>query len=402
MSNLKNRLLYLIILNVLLVNLACNKKQSIVHHSVMIFLNDGKIQEDEKVDCDLVIMDSMHTYSLQAGIEYRGSSSKFFPKRSYTVKFKNKQAKIWQGIDLMGDWVLYAPYADRTCIRNTLAQYFYRAMGHYSTISIFVDLYINNEYLGLYELRDKIGLDKNGLIDTKAIFKIDKTTGKKKQKLPSLISPSVDIQEHDLAKGVSFEDAFTSVTKFENTLLDSTSDLSKFVEESSFIDYFLFSEFANSPDAYRSSCYFKVLKDNRLAMGPVWDYDLAFGNSTLYNGEATQGWRFLLSETIGPYYTPAPKWWSKLYAKPSFKKAMYKRWTQLRLNLFADEHIQLMVDSFSNNIKPALVNNFNKWPVIGKQIQWASSPKPSYVAELDYLKKWMLERAKWMDIALKQ
>jgi hypothetical protein len=81
---------------------------------------------------------------------------------------------------------------------------------------------------------------------------------------------------------------------------------------------------------------------------------------------------------------------------------MYKRWTQLRLNLFADEHIQLMVDSFSNNIKPALVNNFNKWPVIGKQIQWASSPKPSYVAELDYLKKWMLERAKWMDIALKQ
>jgi hypothetical protein len=41
-------------------------------------------------------------------------------------------------------------------------------------------------------------------------------------------------------------------------------------------------------------------------------------------------------------------------------------------------------------------------PLIGKQIQWTSSPKPSYDAELDYLKKWMLERAKWMDEALKQ
>jgi hypothetical protein len=368
MFNLKKSVLYLITLNVLLVNLACNQKKSIVHHSIMIFLKDGKMQEDEKVDCDLMMIDSMHTFSLQAGIEYRGSSSKFYPKRSYTVRFKNKKAIIWQDLDLTGDWVLYAPYADRTCVRNTLAQYFYSAMGHYSTISTFVELYINNEYLGLYELREKIGLEKNGLIDAKAIFKIDKTTGKKKQNASSIISPNVDILEHDLAKGVSFEDAFTSVTKFENTLLDSTSDLSKFIEESSFIDYFLFSEFANSPDAYRSSCYFKVLKDNRVSMGPVWDYDLAFGNSTLYNGEATQGWRFLLSETKGPYYTPAPKWWSKLYANPSFKKAMYKRWTQLRQNLFADEHIQLMVDSFANPIKPALAKNFNKWPVIGKQI----------------------------------
>lgn len=153
-------------------------------------------------------------------------------------------------------------------------------------------------------------------------------------------------------------------------------------------------------DAYRSSCYFQVFKDGRLSMGPVWDYDLAFGNSTLYNGFETKGWRFPLSEAKGQSYIPAPKWWSSLYANPMFKLAMKKRWSHLRQSIFADSFIESIVDSLANPIKPALEKNFNKWAVIGKPILWTNAPQVSYEAEIIYLKRWMSERAHWMDLEL--
>jgi hypothetical protein len=380
--------------------ISCNGKQFAENHMIKIFLNGKEIQDEDKVDCSIELTDSNSKELINGGIEYRGSSSKVYPKRSYSVTFKVDKPIQWKGFKLKGDWVLYAPYADRTCVRNTLAQYLFGAMGHYTTKSIFVDLYIDNHYAGLYELREKINLEKNGLDTIKGIFKFDKTTGKKKNKSPSLISPYVDILEHDLASKISFGEAFSAVLNFEKAVLNGNKDLSSYADMNSFVDYFLFSEFANSPDAYRSSCFFHVLRDGRLSMGPLWDYDLAFGNSSLYNGFATKGWRFPLSEIKGPFYTPAPKWWSKLYAHPSFKYAAYKRWVTLRQTIFANDYIESIVDSLTNPIRPALIKNFDKWPVIGRQIQWAKPNEVSHDAELMYLKKWMFERAKWMDLEL--
>lgn len=379
---------------------SCNEKQFVDNHSFKIFLNGKDIQDEDKVDCSIELTDNARKQQINAGIEYRGSSSKAYPKRSYSVTFKVDKPIQWKGFNLKDDWVLYAPYADRSCMRNTLAQYFFGAMGHYTTKSVFVDLYIDNHYVGLYELREKIDLEKQGLNTAAAIFKFDKSTGKKKKKSPSLISPYVDILEHDLAKEISFNEAFSAVLNFEKALLHGNKNLSAYADMNSFVDYFLFSEFANSPDAYRSSCYFQVLKDGRLSMGPVWDYDLAFGNSTLYNGFATKGWRFPLCETIGAFYTPAPKWWSKIYAHSSFKYAAHKRWETLRQTIFSNNRIQSTVDSLTNSIRPAVEKNFNKWVVIGKPILWTNAPQASYQAEIIYLKQWMSERARWMDLEL--
>ena len=358
------------------------------------------IQDEKKVDCTIELRDSIQQQTIKGGIEYRGSSSKLYPKKSYTIRFKNEKAIQWQGLSLIGDWVLYAPYADRSCIRNTFAQYFFGAMGHYSTSSVFTELYINNEYMGVYELREKIDLDKPGLKEAKCILKIDKTTGNKKQKFSSVINPDIAILEHDVANGFEFNAAIHRVHDFEKALLDTTKNLSNYADMDSFVDYFLFSEFANSPDAYRSSCYFTMLKDQRIAMGPIWDYDLAFGNSTLYKGLSTQGWRYAISETQSPYYTAAPKWWSLLAKRVSFKKATINRWKQLRQNVFSNQRLNLLVDSIAKTIQPRLGDNFNKWPIIGKQVQWAAPPQKSYKGELDYLKQWMVQRANWMDTAI--
>ena len=391
----------ILFIGMLLQLIGCKEQHKKDEYSIKIFVNKGVIQDEQKVDCIINLENAKGTQTVTGGIEFRGSSSRHYPKKSYTIKFKNNKKVTWQGFGIMGDWVLYAPYADRSCIRNTIAEYLFKQMGHYSTSSIFTKLYINNEYMGLYELREKIDLDKPGLKDALGILKIDKTTGKKKQKAASFLSPEVNILEHDLAKGITFETTFKSVQQFENALRDTTADINKFADINSLVDYFIFSEFANSPDAYRSSCYFQVNKDGRIAMGPVWDYDLAFGNSTLYGGQNYNGWRYLISEKKSPYYTEAPIWWSLLFKRASFKKMVIHRWEQLRQSSFSNHRLNILVDSIAQSIQPSLEDNFNKWPVIGRQVQWAAPPQKSYQGELDYLRQWMVKRAQWMDEALR-
>lgn len=377
--------------------LSCKDKKSIENQSIKIQIVESAIPEEQKVDCKIKLFDKEGLNILNAGIEKRGSSSSFYPKRSYSVRFKNSMPIKFQGIEISGDWVLYAPYADRSCIRNKLAETLFNDMGHYNSKSVFTELYVGNEYRGVYELSEKIGLHNKGLDQAKCIFKIDKLSGKKREMRSSLLSPEVKIQVHDLSPKYSVEDAFLSVRNFEKALSDSGTTFEKYAVMNSLVDYFLFSEFANSPDAYRSSCYFQVQADGRIKMGPIWDYDLAFGNSNLYFGQQTKGWRFPISESKSPYYSPSPIWWSLLFKKPTFRSALLKRWSDLRKEDYSDRRLNQIVDSLSNNLQPLLIKNFKKWPVIAKPIKWVVLAQNSYPAELMYLKNYLIYRAKWMD-----
>lgn len=398
--NIKHILSYLLLFCTWL-GFSCKEEQSHFIPSIKIYVKDGTIRDDKKIRCEVSLTDQEKVNHVNAKIEYRGSSSSIYPKKSYSIHFKNEKEIQLNGLNVLGEWVLYAPYADRTCIRNKFAEYLYRKMGHKSTKSLYVDLYMNDQYKGLYELRQKINLKNLRLNQSICILKIDKNTGRKRESTHSFVSPETKIEIHDIAPLIKSKEAFDHIHNFENALLNRKSHLESFIDLNSFVDYFLFSEFANSPDAYRSSCYFQVLKDGRIAMGPVWDYDLAFGNSTLLGSLNTFAWRYTVSESKIPYHFPAPKWWSLLVDNPEFKLASQKRWLILRKSLLSDLTINSSVDSLSRSIPPsAIERNFNTYQILGKRIPWAAPPQKTYQEEINYLKKYMNERAKWMDINL--
>ena len=59
------------------------------------------------------------------------------------------------------DWVLYAPWSDKSLIRNVLTYKLSQEMGRYSARSKFCELWLNGEYQGIYVLMEKIKRDKN-------------------------------------------------------------------------------------------------------------------------------------------------------------------------------------------------------------------------------------------------
>ena len=59
------------------------------------------------------------------------------------------------------DWILYGPYSDKTLMRNVLGYELARQLGYYSSSTKFCEVVLNNEYMGLYVLMEKLKRDKD-------------------------------------------------------------------------------------------------------------------------------------------------------------------------------------------------------------------------------------------------
>ena len=94
----------------------------------------------------------------------RGNSTREPDKKAFRIKFTEKQSLF--GLKAAKDWVLLANYFDKTNIRNYLAYQLANKMSNldFQPSSIFIDLYLNDEYQGLYMLTEQIEVNK-GRVD---------------------------------------------------------------------------------------------------------------------------------------------------------------------------------------------------------------------------------------------
>ena len=169
----------------------------------------------------------------------------------------------------------------------------------------------------------------------------------------------------------------------------------------SFIDVSLLSEISKNVDAYRLSAYMYKDKDSldgRLTMGPIWDYNLAFGNADYYDGWNPEGWQ--IDVELGNDGFKIPFWWYQIWADETFQDAFNQRWQELRQTIFSDHYIMDMIDSTITVINDAQDRNFHRWPVLDEYVWPNAYVGGSYVSEINYLKDWITQRLEWMDSEL--
>ena len=104
----------------------------------------------------------------RAGVKTRGYSSRRYPKRSLSLETRTPAGES-QHVPLLGfpkdsDWVLYAPYPDKTMLRDVLAYELSNKMGRYASRTRFVEVFLNEttnrpsreHYAGVYVLEEKV------------------------------------------------------------------------------------------------------------------------------------------------------------------------------------------------------------------------------------------------------
>jgi hypothetical protein len=104
-----------------------------------------------------------NNYNGRISIEVRGWSSTQYPKKQYafeTQDYRGENLNV-SLLDLPqeNDWILYAPYSDKSLMRNVLAYKLARDMGRYASRTVFCELVLNDQYWGIYVLMEKIKRD---------------------------------------------------------------------------------------------------------------------------------------------------------------------------------------------------------------------------------------------------
>lgn len=412
---------------------------------IIIRTNNQQIKPDVKITADMGVIDNgtgnlnypfdvWNAYNGKIGIEYRGSSSMMFPKKNMGFETRNADGTNADVALLRlpeeNDWVLHGPYSDKTLIRNYLAYNLALAMGKYAPRTKMCEVYIDDVYQGLYILVEKIKRDKNRVdlakLEAKDVSGIALTGGYIVKIDRSADNSYTDgfFSEYDgtgtgggpRGKKVFYAWSYPDRTEilpaqkdyitrkirdFENVMVswfynDPIIGYTKVIDVNSFIDYWIMVEISKNTDGFRLSAYLHKDRDDRdplIHMGPIWDYDLAFGNANYLEAANTWGWNYLVpADGWGN-----PTWWNKLLNDVDFKNKLKCRWLELRSTLLSNNSISSTIDQAVEQVGDAATRNFEKWPIHGQYI-W---PNPyvgnTYSEDVNYMKDWMLRRLAWID-----
>ncbi len=377
------------------------------------------------------VTDSPNAYNNKIGIERRGSSSAEFPQKSYGFETRDVNGTVKDttllGMPVEHDWILYAPYNDKSCMRNILTYELANKMEHYASRTILCELVLNDQYQGIYTLMEKIKRDPNRVDISKLlptdisgddltggyIIKIDKTTGPNNDGWISNYQSednsditflyhypkSDDIEQQQKDYIAAYIDSFETALAGPNFANPNTG-YRKYSVPETFIDFLILNEISKNVDGYRLSSFFHKEKDSKggkLRMGPMWDFNLAWWNADYCAGDDYTGWQYDFSNTCPGGWQP-PTWWTRMMEDPWFQDEVKCRWTTLRQTFLSNDSLYTKIDSIAQYINEAKDRHFDKWPILGAYTWPNPEPFPvDYPGEIAAFKSWILDRAAWID-----
>lgn len=379
------------------------------------------------------LTDPYNAYKNKIGIEMRGSSSQdIFPQKSYGFETRDvnniQKDTILLDMPEEHDWILYAPYTDKSCMRNILSYDISNKMGHYASRTKLCELVLNGEYQGIYVLMEKIKVDQNRVDISKLqpteisgdeltggyIVKIDKAVGSGgdgwiSNYLSSSFQPINILYQYPTSTNIVNEQKTyiqQYIDSFETALIganfsDPVIGYNKYISINSFIDYLILNELSKNVDGYRISSYLhknKASNGGKLKMGPVWDYNLGYWNADYCEGELTSGWAFDFNSVCGDDNYTVPFWWKRFMEDPKFQNKLKCRWTELRQSELSINSLNYFIDSIATYLDVPKERYFERWPILGQYVWPNPSPIPNtYAEEVIALKNWLNNRITWLD-----
>lgn len=409
---------------------------------VILNTNNQGIPDEPKIEAQMKIIDNglgnlnqvtdfPNAYNNKIGIERRGSTSGDFPQKSYGFETRDINGTV-KDTTLLGmpnehDWILYAPYNDKSCMRNILTYELANKMQHYASRTVLCELVLNGQYQGIYTLMEKIKRDSNRVDIAKLlptdisgddltggyIIKIDKTTGSNNDGWTSDYQAadnsdinflyhypkSDDIQQQQKDYIRAYVDSFETALDGPN-FANPTSGYRKYSVPETFIDFLILNEISKNVDGYRLSTFLHKEKDSKggkLRMGPMWDFNLAWWNADYCAGNDATGWQYDFSNTCPGGWQP-PTWWTRMLEDPWFEDELKCRWTTLRQTFLSNDSLYAKIDSIAQYIDTAKDRHFDQWPLLGNYTWPNPSPIPAdYPGEIVAFKTWIIDRATWID-----
>ena len=379
--------------------------------TVSIHTLDGVIPFDKETDITAQITiiggEGEELLSAPGGIRERGNYSRNFPKKPYRIKFDKKQ-RILDAPAKAKKWTLINNYGDKTLMRNLLAFELSRCLGMpYTPYGRSVDVLVNGEYKGNYQLCDHIDEKKNRveLIDTVAegssdslstafLIEADARASTEACWFTSKKGTPMTIHYPD-------DDEITPLQKnyIENCFNAMEADWKKYLDTNTFIRHFLVGELSGNTDTYWSTYMYKHRENDTIYTGPVWDFDIAFENDNrtypinskkdfVYRsgGSTTGNMRSFVDNII--------------VRDAEAKAKMLKIWGEAREASINERHLVGFINQQEEYLEESQKLNFMRWPIMESLVHQNPVAWGSYAAEVQNVRRFISERLLWMDSKL--
>lgn len=386
-----------------------------------------------------------------ATFHVHGNSTQYMPKQPYNVKLHTSMDLLsamglncgYTGktsCDKSKSYILLANYDDKTLLRDWSASALANAIpyggdyfsptpvpsGYSGTIptpsgtstlmpwaphSLFVELYINGEYKGNYQLIEKVNLDSHR-ININELSETDtgasQITGgylmeadQRQDEAYVFQTPHnlpIGLKDPDFSPDPQIPEQTTYITNYVNTaetalfsnnFTDPALGWRAYFDEASAINFYIVNDVMGNQDggAFYSSVYFYKDQNNPfLYMGPIWDFDISSGNVNYSR---------IVNPTV-PWMQTAALWYEQLFKDPGFRADVAKQWNTLKKNGVFDTWLA-SIQTQAGNLQLSQANNNARWPMQGLKIFPNPEAAGSYDGEVSYYTNWLKLRIAYLD-----
>ena len=418
----------------------------------------GTTQRDYRLTYAVVIPTSLATgratitdlpdFQGRCGTHVRGESSAGFPQRQYSWELwdnsnNDKSASIL-GMPSNSDWILYAPWSDKSLMRDVLVFGTMRKLrnDNLAVRTRFCEVLFNQTagapvgysagYKGIYAIKEKlkVGSDRVNIAKLNSltadapavtggyIFRKDKTDPDSTGWTSATFGIPLLSYDPDLLTAPQLTSLQGYVNNFELVLnganfANLTTGYAAWMEADTFIDAQWFVEWTKQVDGYVFSTYFHKDRNGRLRAGPIWDFNIAVGNADYATGDAPTGWLYGTANGYGSL------WYPRLHADPWYRLRHFDRYWEMRRGLLAtsailgdiDSNAATLLNGSATNVtnsmaalppsqENAVMRHYRLFPRLGLY-DWPNAPgyasRTTYQSEVSYMKTWHTTRLAWLD-----
>lgn len=358
------------------------------------------------------------TVETDANIRYRGNSSRFFDKKSYSIHLVdsdgNENPEELAGMTSHNEWILNGPFLDRTYIRNYLCMNISGEIMDYAPNVRYCELFVDGEYQGLYLLMESISYGEGRIELNKTDNDADITSfivrwdraGKGDYELNNYTYYTYrsDVSALDVrypgkntiteAKYNYINDQISQIEKtlYSMSLWEENDDYTDYIDLDSFAEYFIINEFFRNVDAGKfSTFYYKDVRGKVKTV--VWDFNNCCDNYMDYvSNEAG----FTLQNT---------PWFSQLMKDETFVSLVIEKYHQLRKSYLSTDYLIQYIDETDAWLSDAIKRNDEIWGYVYNLENYddlnflmpVERNMTSHQEAIEQFKHYIDERGEWLD-----
>ena len=344
------------------------------------------------------------------GIRGRGNSGWTYPKKAYRIKLDEK-ASIF-GMKPDRDYALVSMFCDKSLMRDMIAHDMACCMDglEYTPERVLIELYFNEEYMGVYQLTEKIEEGKSKVnIASDGTEATDATRGigfmleygwdfdgrniKGQDYFDTEYSLRVYVKEPEITE--RWNDDMNYIHDYLSTVeqcVVNHENYEDYIDMDSWVDWFIVTELANNTEtSFFRSCYMYKKEDGKLYLGPIWDYDMAFGNFT------GDDWNYdsWASGESNYQYTNCYNMAIYLVRDEKFMMAVRDRWNEKKEELL--ETALRSVEDYATTLGEAQERNFERWDILYTCVGLERATGMDWEDQVEYLKEFLEKRYVWID-----